>query len=111
VRHRLDIGRIWAISGAEPQLWMELLNTSNMRRQDILEYGTPADLVLRAIGYARIARGAARREDQERERAKAVGSLVQAFDDGYLNRERIRRDEYLSSLVTDPRIARYFSAR
>ncbi|MCL4730089.1 MAG: protein kinase [Planctomycetes bacterium] len=109
-RHRLDLGRILAVAGAEPERFMSLLDTDNMRRQEILDWGTPADQVLRAIGYARQARDLPPGRAMSK-RTLAVLCLKQAFDDGYLNRARVLADEYLAPLVTDPQLAKYFDVR
>ncbi|MBX3475756.1 MAG: protein kinase [Planctomycetes bacterium] len=109
-RHRFDLGRILAVAGAEPERFISLLDTDKMRRQEILDYASPADQVLRAIGYARQARDLPPNRSMGK-RTLAVLCLKQAFDDGYLNRPRVLGDEFLAPLITDPQLAKYFDVR
>jgi len=109
-RYRLDLGRILAVAGAEPERFMSLLDTDKMQRREALEYGSPADQVLRAIGYAREARNLPVNRAMSK-RTLAVLCLKQAFEDGYLNRSRVLGDEYLAPLITDPQLAKYFDVR
>lgn len=109
-RHRFDLGRILAVAGADPDRVLSLLSTENMRRQEILDYGSAADQVLRAIAYARQARELSGGRAISK-RTLAVLCLKQAFEDGYLNRARVLGDEYLAPLITDPQLAKYFDVR
>ncbi|MCC6466132.1 MAG: protein kinase [Planctomycetes bacterium] len=109
-RARLDIGRILALAGAAPELWMPMLSVDGMKQQDLAEWGSPADEVLRAIGFARRARESTGPKALG-QRALAVLSLKQALEDGFLNRPRILADPYLAPLLSDPQLAKYFNVR
>ncbi|MBK9975197.1 MAG: protein kinase [Planctomycetes bacterium] len=107
-RHRFDLGRILAMAGADPDRFLSLLQATNAR--EMLDYGTPADQMLRALGYARKARELSGPRAAA-QRQLAVLSLKQAMEEGYLNRTRVLSDEFLAPLVTDPVLARYFDVR
>ena len=106
-RYRLDIARILAASGAKPDRYLFLFAAEVPIASRIGKNVMPGDFVLQARGYAKLAltlSGDLARKNRQR----AIEALLAAFESGYLNRARIKGDELLSPLTTDPAVARYF---
>lgn len=109
-RRRFDLARILAVGGNEPDLWLGLFNIDGPNPSEAATWMTPGDSVLIATGHARLAQRYTGTRAQGL-RALAVQELKHAFEEGYLNRAKILNDDYLSKLVTDPELSRYFDVK
>lgn len=109
-RRRFDVARILASSGANPEIWVPLFSTEGLNTSDLVTWVYPADYMLRARGNAMLSERFSGPKGRAL-RALAVLDLKQAFEDGYLNRERVLQDEHLASLITEPELANYFDVR
>ncbi|MHC4839503.1 MAG: hypothetical protein ACYTDT_00895, partial [Planctomycetota bacterium] len=109
-RQRFDLARILATMEADPIRWLQHFKTDGLGPQEQLMLVYPGDKVLRAIGHARLAAQypGIRAVGQ---RTLAVISLKQAFEEGYLNRQRVLKDEFLAPLVTDKELAGIFDVK
>jgi tetratricopeptide (TPR) repeat protein len=108
-RRRFDLGRILAVAGRDPDVWVPLLETQGINPNDAVNWVHPGDYVLQAKGNAMRARRAAGPQARGL-RALAVQQLKDALEQGYLNRKRIYEDEYLAPLVTDEELSKFFPA-
>jgi hypothetical protein len=106
-RDRLDLARILAVSGAKPDRWLFLFVTEGPMANRLGKNIVPGDYVLQAMGHAQMA-AKLKGQFAINSRAKAVECLASAFEAGYLNRARIKNDNVLVALTSDPAVARYF---
>jgi thioredoxin-like negative regulator of GroEL len=106
-RQRFDLARILAVSGADPVIWVSLFNTDGINPTDAVNWVYPADHMLNAVGHIMLAQ---RREGPLARglRSRAVQLLRQAFEEGYLNRDRVRRDPNLQPLLTETELQPFF---
>ncbi len=109
-RDRLDIARILAVSGANPQRWLHLFRIDATLIARIGRNLLPADHMLQAQGQLRLMEGQSGIAAAA-SRSRAVQCLMDAFEDGYMNRVRIKSDPLLSQLAGEPRLAKFFETR
>jgi tetratricopeptide (TPR) repeat protein len=113
-RDRLDIARLLACAGQGYSQWLWIYEArSAIMERGVLRMLVPADGILLAIGTMQKLRleTALSQRERERLRESAVNALISAFDEGYVNRRRVRDEPELAPLLKDPRIARYFVER
>ncbi len=109
-RDRLDVARILAVSGANPQRWLHLFRVDPVLALRISRNIVAGDHVLEAQGLVRLAQTQTGLAAQANI-VKAVQCLVNAFEEGYFNRARIKSDPLLEPLTVSPRLAKYFETR